>query len=204
MGYFPFFVDLEGKEGLIVGGGRIAAHKVEKLKPYGAKLTVVATDIISNLKEDKTLCCRERAFSDEDVEGKFFVIAATDETELNAHISALCQEKNIPVNVVDDKEKCSFIFPSLLKEGKLSAGISTEGASPVIASSLRRRLASFLPEKTEEILDCLAKLRVRTKEQIADPAERASFLRETALLCLELGRPLTEEEIKGGRRHDSL
>lgn len=194
MGYFPFFIELEGKEGLIVGGGRIAAHKIEKLKPYGAKLTVVAPHIEKRLKEDETLICEERAFADDDVEGKFFVIAATDETERNAHISELCKEKNILVNVVDEKEKCSFIFPSLVKEGKLSAGISTEGASPVVAAALRSRLASSLPEKTEEILDYLAQLRIWTKERIADSTVRADFLRETALLCMEWGRPLTWEE----------
>lgn len=194
MGYFPFFIDLEGKDGLIVGGGRIAAHKIEKLKPYGAELTVVAPNIEQRIREDESLICEERPFTDEDVEGKFFVIAATDEAELNTHISAICKEKNILVNVVDEKEKCSFIFPSLVKEGKLSAGISTEGASPVVAAYLRSRLASSLPEKTEDILDYLAKLRIWTKEKIADSMARAAFLREMALLCMEWGRPLTWEE----------
>ena len=50
MGYFPFFVELEGKEGLIVGGGRIAAHKIEKIKPFGAKLTVVAPYLSEDIK----------------------------------------------------------------------------------------------------------------------------------------------------------
>lgn len=90
MGYFPFFVELEGKEGLIVGGGRIAAHKIEKIKPFGAKLTVVAPYLAEDIKTDPILDCKERPFLDADVDGKCFVIAATDDEKLNAHISALC------------------------------------------------------------------------------------------------------------------
>ena len=63
----------------------------------------------------------------EDIEGCAFVIAATDDRELNHRISALCQEKEILVNVVDDKDYCGFLFPSLVKEGKLTVGISTAG-----------------------------------------------------------------------------
>lgn len=62
MGYFPFFVELEGKEGLIVGGGRIAAHKIEKIKPFGAKLTVVAPYLSEDIKEDPEINCKERPF----------------------------------------------------------------------------------------------------------------------------------------------
>ena len=97
--------------------------------------------------------CEERPFVPEDIEGCAFVIAATDDRELNHRISALCQEKGILVNVVDDKDYCGFLFPSLVKEGKLTAGISTAGASPQIAAELRSRMARELPNQMEEILD---------------------------------------------------
>ena len=196
MGYFPFFVELEGKEGLIVGGGRIAAHKIEKIKPFGAKLTVVAPYLSEDIKEDPEINCKERPFLDADVDGKCFVIAATDDEKLNAHISALCQEKNILVNVVDDQEKCGFIFPSLVKEGKFCAGISTEGASPMTAAYFRSRLAAALPEKTEEILDGLLAFREPVKREIPDGRVRAAVLKEAALFCLDKGRPLTKEEMQ--------
>ena len=50
MAYFPFFIDIENKKGLIVGGGRIAAHKAEKVKPFGVKITIIAPDIMDKLK----------------------------------------------------------------------------------------------------------------------------------------------------------
>ena len=93
MAYFPFFIDIENKKGLIVGGGRIAAHKAEKVKPFGVKITIIAPDIMDKLKQDPAFMCEERPFVPEDIEGCAFVIAATDDRGLNHSISALCREK---------------------------------------------------------------------------------------------------------------
>lgn len=194
MGYFPFFVDIKGKKGLVVGGGEIAAHKVEKLLPFNPALTVVAPRLDAVLKANPQLDCEERDFADSDVDGQSFVVAATDDEGLNEHISSLCRERGILVNVVDDREKCSFLFPALIKEGKLSAGILTEGASPHFAAMLRGQLASELPNRTEEIMDYLAEQRIAAKERIPDQSRRAAFLKEIARLCMEYGRPLTQEE----------
>lgn len=194
MAYFPFFIDMEGKSGLIVGGGRVAAHKVHKLLPFGAALTVVAPKIDTELLENPALICLEREFRDSDTEGKLFVIAATADPSLNARISALCQERGILVNVVDDKEKCGFLFPSLVKEGDLTVGISTGGASPQVAATLRSRIAGELPSQMDGILEYLAQIRESSKERIADEGGRRAFLKETALLCMEKNRPLTPKE----------
>lgn len=194
MGYFPFFIDIEGKKGLVAGGGRVAARKVEKLLPFNPQITVIAPVILKELKENREVSCLERNFKDEDVEDCMFVIAASDDEALNAHIASLCREKGILVNVVDCKENCSFLFPALVKEGKLTAGISTEGASPQAAARLRSTLAQYTPSRIEETLDFLAQLRETAKEQIPDPAKRATFLKEAADLSMEKNRPLTEEE----------
>lgn len=194
MGYFPFFIDIQGKNGLVVGGGSIAVHKVEKLRPFGAKLTVIAPVIRKELTEDKSVVCLERDFEDSDIEEHFFVIAASDNRELNARIGDICREKGILVNVVDDKEGCGFLFPALLKEGKLTVGISTEGASPRIASAVRSKVAQELPGRMEEILDYLESIREPARQRISDGERRAAFLKDTAAYCMERNRPLSEEE----------
>ncbi len=196
MGYFPFFIDIKGKRGLGVGGGRIAAHKVEKLRPFGAKLTVIAPVIRKELTEDKSLVCLERDFADSDIREQFFVIAATDNRELNAHIGHICHEKGILVNVVDDKESCGFLFPALVKEGKLTVGISTEGASPQVAATVRSGVAQELPGRMEAILDYLESIREPAKQKIRDGERRAAFLKETADYCMEQNRPLSREETR--------
>lgn len=196
MGYFPFFIDIGKKPGLIVGGGRIAAHKVEKLLPFEPRLTVVAPEILPTLRENPRIVCKERDFMESDVDGMCFVIAASDDERLNARISSLCGERGILVNVADDKEKCGFLFPALVKEGALTVGISTEGASPRTAALLRSEIAAMIPCGMEEILDFLADLRVTAKKCIEDGSRRAAFLKEAALFCMEQGRILTEKEVK--------
>lgn len=194
MSYFPFFIDIQDKEGLVVGGGRIAAHKIEKLRPFGARLTVIAPIIQKDLSEDGSLTCLEREFTDGDIQGKTFVIAASDNRELNAYVGRICREKGILVNVVDDRENCGFLFPALVKEGRLTAGISTGGASPQVAATLRSRMAQELPDRMESILDYLEDIRELAKQNIADGGRRAAFLKETAAYCLEINRPLSPEE----------
>ena len=128
MAYFPFFVDIGGKNGLIVGGGRIALHKLQKLLPYEAVLKVVTPDVSEELWQtalEKDICIIKRKFEPSDLDGVCFVIAASDDMEVNAEVGRLCRERNLLVNVVDDKEACSFLFPSLVKAGNLSIGIST-------------------------------------------------------------------------------
>lgn len=194
MGYFPFFIDIQDKEGLIVGGGRIAAHKIEKLRPFGARLTVISPEIRRELAEDTSLICLKREFTDSDIRGKHFVIAASDNRELNARIGRICREAGILVNVADDRENCGFLFPALVKEGRLTVGISTGGASPQVAAAVRSRTAQELPGQMESILDYLESIRELAKQQIRDGESRSAFLKETAAYCMESNRPLSPEE----------
>ena len=193
MAYFPFFVDLEGQRGLIVGGGTVALRKAEKLLPYGPALTVVAPEPVSELAALPVELTR-REFQPEDLDRADFVIAATDNEEENHRISALCQGRKIPVNVVDDKEACSFLFPALVRRGNLSVGISTGGSSPTAAVWLKEQIEGLLPEHTEEILTWLEGQRPILKERLPHQRERAVCFARLFAACLERGRPLTEEE----------
>ena len=193
MAYFPFFVDLEGQRGLIVGGGTVALRKAEKLLPYGPALTVVAPEPVSELAALPVELTR-REFQPEDLDRADFVIAATDNEEENHRISALCQGRKIPVNVVDDKEACSFLFPALVRRGNLSVGVSTEGSSPTAAIWLKEQIEGLLPEQTEEILTWLEAQRPLLKERLPDQRARAARFARLFAACLALGRPLTEQE----------
>ena len=157
MAYFPFFADIEGMKWLIAGGG-VALRKVRDLLPYGAVIEVVSPDMSPDLNEmakdsayADTLKLTRRAFEDRDLDGADFVIAATSEPGLNSRISALCRSKRIPVNVVDVKEECSFIFPSIVRDGPVVVGISTGGMSPVIARYLKARIQSAMPDSLGEL-----------------------------------------------------
>ena len=97
MAYFPFFMDIAGADGLVAGGGAVALRKVEKLLPYGPRLTVVAPDICPELEGVPGLALCRRAFRPGDIEGRAFVIAATGDREVNGALARLCRERSIPV-----------------------------------------------------------------------------------------------------------
>ena len=194
MAYFPFFVNVSGREGLVVGGGAVALRKVEKLLPYGPALTVMAPAILPELKKMDSITCLEIPFTASALQGKFFVIAATDDLALNRRIAALCQEQGIPVNVVDDKESCSFLFPALVQRGDLSVGITTGGASPSAAVYVKEQVEACLPERFDDILVFLSDARARVKDRVPD-ARRAQILKLLFARCMEAGRPLTETEL---------
>ena len=191
MGYFPFFMDLEGREGLVVGGGAVALRKLQKLLPYGPRLTVAAPELLAEIEALPGLTRLRRSFAPAMLEGKGFVIAATDDREVNRGIAALCRERGIPVNAVDDKEQCTFLFPALVKRGDLTVGVSTAGASPSAAAWVGRRVSERLPEDFGELLDYLASLRPMVQKRVAEENRAAVFARLFSD-CMEEGFPLKE------------
>ncbi len=202
MGYFPFFMDIKGKKCLIAGGGKIALHKLKKLLPYEPAVIIVAAEIsaefnhfiLENAGLDYDICVVKKAFEPSDIIGMHFVIAACDNRNVNAEISRLCREADIPVNVVDSREESSFIFPALVKSGKLCIGISTEGASPEVAAAVRSQTAALIPANIEEILDYLSSLRPLAKDTILDDSRRAAFLKDMARVCMDRNVVFDEQE----------
>ena len=188
MPHFPMFVDLKGKSALIVGGGKVALRKLEKLAPFGVVATVIAPQICEEICSFPYATRVQRHFRDSDLDGDFaLVIAATDDSAVNEHVSSLCRERKIPVNVVDAPELCSFQFPAIAQKGDFCAGISTGGASPTAAAHFKYMLESQLPENLEEMLDWLALQRQELKQTIPDQKQRSRVLRELFFTCLDHG-----------------
>lgn len=177
MAYFPIFQDLEDQPVLIVGGGAVALRKAEKLLPYGPRLTVIAPRMTPEL-EALPVTRQYRTFSDSDLGGNWMlVIAATNDRTVNRRVSELSAQNGIPVNVVDDPELCTFLFPSLVKKGSLSVGISTGGSSPSAAVWLRTALESQIPEHFEELLDLLQSQRQNVKASGIPERQRGQCLK---------------------------
>jgi siroheme synthase-like protein len=181
MALFPFFINLESARGLIVGTGRHAQEKIEKLEPYGPSLTVISEDEF----EENIL---ERGFR--------FVIVAGENVDQNHEISEICRRHGILVNVVDDPEYCDFIFPSLISRGNLSVGISTNGASPAAGVLLKRKMEAQIPDNIEEILDFLQEKRPVISQAFKNKKQRFQFYYQISELCMSLNRPLTDLEFK--------
>ncbi len=197
MAYFPFFVDLSGADGLIVGGGAVALRKIEKLLPYDPRLTVCAKAFLPEVEAVPGLTLVRGPFTPDLLAGKLFVVAATDDNALNMEIAAQCRQKHIPVNVVDDKEKCTFLFPALVKRGPLSIGISTGGSSPSGAVHWKREIDRLIPQDAGDMLDYLDGLRGTVKEAVPDGMARAAVFSILFDACLKNGWPLSDRWLDG-------
>lgn len=185
MGYFPFYIDIDNKNCVVVGGGVVALRKIEKLSPFNPAITVVAPKICDEiLKISKIKICN-RKFEDNDIDNAFMVISATDDEELNQHIFELCNEKNILVNTVDDKKKCGFVFPALAKTKNITVGISTSGKSPLYARYLREKIENLIDENSDEITDVLCRYRSLIKNEIKSEEKRKMAFEQILEICLQ-------------------
>ena len=196
--YFPMFVPLEGRRGLVVGGGTVALRKLEKLAPYGASIRVIAPRILPEIAAMTDVEQVQRAFRLSDLRASWaFVIAATDDPAQNHVIAEQCGRRNIPVNVVDDPAHCSFIFPALVHHGSFSVGVSTGGASPTAAIYFKEQIEAMVPEHFEEILAWLQAQRAALKTGIPEEKARARVLKRLFAACMAKGAPLDDAEMEG-------
>ncbi len=193
MAYFPFITDIEDMDCLIAGGGSVALHKAEILSEYNVNIHIVAISVCDGLlnlaKSNKRIEARQREFKDSDINGMDFVIAATGDKELGIHISEICKKQKIPVNVVDIKEACSFIFPAIIHKEPLLVAVSSGGASPALAAGIKRDIKGIIPDYYAR----LAKNLEKTREYVIANTKNAGT---------DTRKHIFEKLVLYGREHD--
>lgn len=153
MGYFPLFVDLEGKRVLIVGGGAVAARRAGVLLEFGCRITVVSPELGDGMRalfEAGRVDWRQEAYSSDCLlrpgeERPFFVLAAAG-GDANRLVVSDCRAVAIPVNDASRKENCDFYFPGIVKEGEAVIGITSGGGDHKLAAALRGLVRHFIEE----------------------------------------------------------
>ena len=195
MSYFPFFIDIKDKPCLVVGGGTVALRKIEKLLPFGVEITVVSPAFCAEVEGMEGIQRIQRKFHPMDIVGKLFVIGATDDEAVNQQISDLCRAEGTLVNIVDDREKCSFFFPALVKKGEFVAGFSTGGGSPLAAQYIRQKVEDAVPDGFDRVVEVLSAVREQVKTEISDIRKRERVFKAIFALALEKEGNLTETEI---------
>jgi len=131
--YLPLFHDVRGANALVVGGGTVASRKIRALLSRGAVVTVVAKEFSRPVAEwirRGDLRAIQGRFSPGHLDGAALVFAATDDRRVNAEVSREAIRRNIPVNVADAPELCSFILPAVLQEEEFTLAVSTGGKNP--------------------------------------------------------------------------
>ena len=178
MDYFPAFLDIRDADCLVVGGGAVALRKIELLRRCGARITVLANDLHPDVSEHIANGELQRIESEYDaslLDGRTLVVAATDDHGLNRQVSADCKARQLPVNVVDDPQACSFITPSIVDRSPVTIAISSGGSAPVLARTLRTRLESSIPTAYGRLAELAAKYRPRVKEALPQMSQRRHF-----------------------------
>ena len=140
---FPLFVDLTGRQCLVVGCGKIGAHRAEVLLRYGAKVTVVSPE--GEPPEGAEWV--KRAFRPEDLDGKVLVTAATDNRQVNHTIYERCVQQNIWVSTADNREECTFFFPAVRTGAGLSVGLVSDGSDHKKTARAARAIEAVLQEE---------------------------------------------------------
>lgn len=181
MKFFPVFLRINKQPCLVVGGGEIAARKIRQLRRAGAAVSVVAPELCTELEEMKRgglIEHLEAPFHPDCLQNQHLVIAATDDREINSLVSELAQAQQIPVNVVDVPELCSFITPSVVDRDPVQIAISTGGASPVLARLLRSRLETMIPSAYGRLATLMKDFREDVKKRYPDMQQRRRFWEE--------------------------
>jgi precorrin-2 dehydrogenase/sirohydrochlorin ferrochelatase len=172
--YYMACLDLEGRSCLVVGGGRVGLEKARGLLDAGSRVTVVAPEIVPELRAlDVEWLGRE--YRPADLDGRFFVVAATSITELNRGVYADAEARSLLCNVVDVPELCSFILPAVHREGPIAVAVSTGGASPALAQRIRDDVAELVGPEHAELARRLRELRPWVKAQFPTYEERRQF-----------------------------
>jgi len=157
---YPVFLDLDDLLVLVVGGGRIGARKAAGLARAGARVRLVAAEVSHHVHE--LLCSEacaevvEEEFAEHHLEGARLVIAATGDHEVDQRISQQARRRRIWTNAADQPVDCEFILPAIARAGRVTAAISSDGASPALAKWLRDQVATLLDERIAEVAELLA------------------------------------------------
>jgi precorrin-2 dehydrogenase/sirohydrochlorin ferrochelatase len=157
--YYPVSLDVAGRSCLVVGGGPVATRKARGLLDCGAVVTVIAPDVCTAMAELAPLTIERRRYASGDAAGHRLVVTATGLPAIDGAVYADAEAAGVWVNSADDLEHCSFILPSVYRDGAVTLAVSTGGSSPALASWLRSRLSAQCGPELGELAELLGRAR---------------------------------------------
>ena len=190
---FPVVLRFDGRLAVVIGGGTVADRKVAGLLDAGATVRVVAPMIVAGLRSRANavadaLTLMERAYDPADLDGAWYVVAATGDPTVQQAVADDCELRGIWCNAVDDPERCTALLPAVHRSGDVIIAVSTSGSSPTLARILRDRIANALPASLGELARTLAERRRRWQADGASTEDRDWAPEIDELLAQEIPR----------------
>lgn len=157
--YYPVCLNVHSERCLVVGGGDVAARKAGSLVEAGARVVVVSPDVGDELARREDVTVVQRPWQESDLDDKFLVIAATGDRSLNETVARAARRRRVLCNVVDDAGLSDFIVPASIRRGALLVSVSTSGALPALASSVRKELEERFGQDYADYLEIVGQMR---------------------------------------------
>ena len=191
--YYPVFLNLDGKQCVVFGGGSVAEDKIRRLLDAGAKVTLVSPQVTATIQaaaQQGRLEWRPRVYQPGDLTGAFLGIAATNVQKVNRCIFQEAEQLGVLLNVVDQPSQCTFIAPSIVNRGPVTVAISTGGASPALARKLRETLSGSPVLDWADLATIMSRARGQVKSQgvAVDPQRWQCCLTPELLALAQDGR----------------
>jgi len=202
MTLYPVSLSIAGRRCVVVGGGDVAARKVAVLAECGAAVVVVSPELCSDLEESARrggIDVIRREYEQGDLDGALLAIAATNDAGVNKAVAGDARNGGVLVNVVDAPDLCDFYVPATVRRGGFQIAVGTGGASPALASGIRKELEGRFGPEYGPFVELLARLREELRVRVPDRDRRSrieeDFIVSPALALLASGETRRAEEI---------
>jgi uroporphyrin-III C-methyltransferase/precorrin-2 dehydrogenase/sirohydrochlorin ferrochelatase len=192
----PIFLNIKNRHCVVIGGGEVAMRKVMMLLKADAAVTLYSPELCHELQvliQEKKINYVSARFEPNQLTGACLAVAATDDEMVNKAVSIAAKAQNIPVNVVDAPDLCTFTMGSIIDRSPVVIAVSSEGNAPVLARYIRTKIETMLPAGYGRIAAIAGEFREQVKAKFATTQSRRRFW-ENALQGPMVERVLSGQE----------
>ncbi|HEY5715892.1 MAG TPA: bifunctional precorrin-2 dehydrogenase/sirohydrochlorin ferrochelatase [Psychromonas sp.] len=178
MDYFPIFLDAQKLHAVVVGGGNVAARKIELLLKSKAKITVVSPvlkESVQALLANGQITWIKNEYAPHFLDNHQLVIAATNIKAINIAISDAANQRGMLVNVVDDPALCNYITPAIIDREPMIIALSSSGNAPILLQMLKSQIEQMLPAGYGKLAQFCGRYRIEVQARIKQFSQRKLF-----------------------------
>lgn len=178
MQYFPIFLDATYINAMVIGGGDVAARKIELLLKSTQRITIMSLTVcpaVEHLINTYSLTWLAHNYQPNHLKHHNLVIAATDNEAVNKQVFCEAEALQLLINVVDQPQLCRYITPAIIDRAPMIVAISSSGYAPYLVRILRESIEKLLPNHYGRLADFSFKFRDHVKARIKGVRNRRHF-----------------------------